>query len=73
MNQNNKASISSIISELISHLSQLPGIGPKTAERLAFHIVKAPESKIISLSQSLVKAKQMLTFCKSCFIVTENN
>ncbi|MFL2763175.1 MAG: recombination mediator RecR [Dehalococcoidia bacterium] len=73
MNQNNKASISSIISELISHLSQLPGIGPKTAERLAFHIVKAPESKIISLSQSLVKAKQMLTFCKSCFIVTEND
>ena len=73
MNQNNKASISSIISELISHLSQLPGIGPKTAERLAFHIMKAPESKIISLSQSLVKAKQMLTFCKSCFIVTEND
>ena len=73
MNQNNKASISSIISELISHLSQLPGIGPKTAERLAFHIVKAPESKIISLSQSLVKAIQMLTFCKSCFIVTEND
>ena len=73
MNQNNKASISSIISELISHLSQLPGIGPKTAERLAFHIIKAPESKIISLSESLIKAKQMLTFCKICFIVTEND
>lgn len=73
MNSSNKASISSVITELVGHLSQLPGIGPKTAERLAFHIIKAPESKIVSLSQSLMKAKQQLTFCKTCFIVTEND
>ena len=73
MSNSNQISISSIITELIGHLGQLPGIGPKTAERLAFHIIKAPQSKIIELSKSLEKSKQMLTFCKICFIVTEND
>ena len=70
---NKNASISSVISDLINHLNQLPGIGPKTAERLAFHIIKSPENKILSLADSLIKSKQKLSFCNSCFIVTEIN
>ena len=70
---NKNASISSVISDLINHLNQLPGIGPKTAERLAFHIIKSPENKILSLADSLIKSKQKLSFCNNCFIVTEIN
>ena len=70
---NKNVSISSVISDLINHLNQLPGIGPKTAERLAFHIIKSPENKILSLADSLIKSKQKLSFCNNCFIVTEIN
>ena len=70
---NKNVSISSVISDLINHLNQLPGIGPKTAERLAFHIIKSPENKILSLADSLIKSKQKLSFCNTCFIVTEIN
>ena len=70
---NKNVSLSSVISDLINHLNQLPGIGPKTAERLAFHIIKSPENKILSLADSLIKSKQKLSFCNNCFIVTEIN
>ena len=49
---------SSEISKLIEELSQLPGIGAKTAQRLAFHILNMPEENVEKLSRSILDARQ---------------
>jgi recombination protein RecR len=48
-------------------LQRLPGIGPKTAQRLALHLIKRPEEEIKTLAQSLVEAKQKVGLCQKCF------
>ncbi len=62
---------SSHISNLIGELSTLPGIGPKTAARLAFHIIDMPEENVRSLADALVDAKENIHFCKTCFALTD--
>lgn len=59
------------ISRLIEQLSGLPGIGSKTAQRLAFHIVNMPMEKVQSLSDSIVDAKKNVRYCKQCFTMTD--
>lgn len=59
------------ISRLIEQLSGLPGIGSKTAKRLAFHIVNMPMEKVQSLSDSIVDAKKNVRYCKQCFTMTD--
>ena len=46
-----------IISKLINELSKLPGIGPKSAQRLAYHFIKLPKSEVLELSSSLIEIK----------------
>lgn len=62
---------SSQISRLIEHLSSLPGIGSKTAQRLAFHIVNMPVEKVQALSDSIIEAKKNVRYCKQCFTMTD--
>ena len=50
----------------IEHLQHLPGVGPKTAQRLALHILKRPDDEIASLAQALLEAKKQVGTCSSC-------
>lgn len=59
------------ISRLIEQLSALPGIGSKTAQRLAFHIVNMPMEKVQALSDSVLDAKKNVRYCKQCFTMTD--
>lgn len=59
------------VNRLIEELSRLPGIGGKTAQRLAFHIISMPEERAKSLSESIINAKQNIKYCKSCFTITD--
>ena len=62
---------SSQISKLIEQLSSLPGIGGKTAQRLAFHIVNMPLEKVQALSDSIINAKKNVRYCKERFTMTD--
>ena len=55
---------SSQISKLIEELSKLPGIGSKSAQRLAFHIINMPEEQVRHLSGAILEAKQNVRYCK---------
>jgi recombination protein RecR len=59
------------IQDLIDELARLPGIGPKSAQRLAFHIVKAPAPDANRLAEAIVAAKERVRFCRECFSVSE--
>ncbi|NET04589.1 MAG: recombination protein RecR [Symploca sp. SIO2B6] len=55
------------LARLIEQLQRLPGVGPKTAQRLALHILKRPDDEVKALAQALVEAKQQVGLCKVCF------
>ncbi len=63
---------SSEISKLIEELSQLPGIGAKTAQRLAFHIINMPKEQAKSLSDAIIDAKEHVRYCKCCYTLTDD-
>ena len=63
---------SSQISRLIEQLSGLPGIGPKSAQRLAFHILNMPEENVEKLSDSIIQAKRNIHYCKECLTLTDD-
>jgi len=60
------------ITNLIEQLSSLPGIGPKSAQRLAFHILNMPEENVQTLSQSLIDARTNIRYCSECFTLTDS-
>ena len=62
---------SSQISKLIEQLSGLPGIGAKSAQRLAFHILNMPLENVEELSSSILEAKKNVRYCKQCFALTD--
>lgn len=55
---------SSQISQLIEQLSSLPGIGTKTAQRLAFHIIDMPKDRVEKLADTMVKARNTIRYCR---------
>ena len=59
------------ISKLIQELSALPGIGTKSAQRLAFHIINMPKEQVEELSSAILDAKQNVRYCKECFTLTD--
>lgn len=59
------------ISKLIQELSSLPGIGAKSAQRLAFHILNMPEDAVEGLASAIVEAKKNVRYCKECFTLTD--
>ena len=62
---------SSQITKLIEELSKLPGIGAKSAQRLAFHIINMPQEQVERLSSAMMDAKKNVRYCKECFTLTE--
>ena len=63
---------SSQITKLIETLSGLPGIGSKSAQRLAFHIINMPEESVEALADSIVSARKKVCRCKECCTLTDN-
>lgn len=61
------------MSRLIYELAKLPGVGPKTAQRLAFHILTMAEEDVAKLATSLCEAKQKIIFCETCGQLTETS
>ena len=55
------------MARLIEQLQRLPGVGPKTAQRLALHIIKRSEDEVKALAQALVEAKKQVGLCQICF------
>lgn len=62
---------SSQISRLIEQLSGLPGIGTKSAQRLAFHILNMPEENVEKLSTAIIEAKRNIHYCRECLTLTD--
>lgn len=62
---------SDTMSKLIAELSKLPGVGTKTAGRLAFHIIDMPEEEVEALSNALLDAKRNIRYCKTCYTITD--
>jgi recombination protein RecR len=63
---------SSQISKLIEELSRLPGIGTKSAQRLAFHIINMPKDQVNNLAQAITTAKENVQYCKQCYTLTDS-
>ena len=62
---------SGYINRLISELSVLPGIGYKTAQRLAFHIINMPVENVKKLSEAILEARTNVRYCSECFTLTD--
>jgi len=61
------------VARLIDEFSRLPGIGPKTASRLAFNLLRAPKEQAQSLADALRELRERITFCSICFNITETD
>ncbi|MGE4357022.1 MAG: recombination protein RecR, partial [Candidatus Omnitrophota bacterium] len=60
------------VENLINALTKLPGIGPKTAQRLAFHILKSSKEEAENLAEAIVKTKTTVFYCKNCFNLSDS-
>ena len=63
---------SSQINKLIQELSELPGIGAKAAQRLAFLILNLPVEQVVGLSEAIINARKNVRYCKECFTLTDD-
>jgi recombination protein RecR len=61
------------VRNLIEELSRLPGIGPKSAQRLAIYLLHSPQNRIQPLGDSILKLKENVSFCEICWNITEEN
>ncbi|MBO8126880.1 MAG: recombination protein RecR [Firmicutes bacterium] len=61
------------VAKLIGELSKLPGVGPKTAERLAFHLIAQSKEDVAKLTQALKDVKEKIHYCSVCFNITEQD
>lgn len=59
------------VQELIDQLGRLPGVGPKSAQRMAFHLLKATKSEALALSLAISEVKERTSLCTRCFNVAE--
>ena len=63
--------ISAAVHRLVQEFSRLPGIGPKSAQRLAYHLLRAPEEQTRLLAEALLSLKEETRLCSVCFNITE--
>ncbi|MCL4369068.1 MAG: recombination mediator RecR [Actinobacteria bacterium] len=61
------------VARLIEEFHRLPGIGPKTAQRLTFYLLRAPVDQSRELAEAILDMKERVTFCSNCFHITEEN
>jgi recombination protein RecR len=60
-----------VVQDLIDELGRLPGVGPKSAQRIAFHLLQSDEADVRRLAEVLVEVKAKVKFCSTCFNVAE--
>ncbi len=60
------------VDNLVAQLTRLPGIGTRTAQRLAFHLLRAPKDEALALAQAIEDVKERVRFCKECGNLTED-
>ena len=60
------------MNKLIEQLSRLPGVGAKSAQRLAFHIINMPKEEVEGLASAMTDAKAHIKYCKECFTLTDD-
>ena len=60
------------VQALIDELARLPGIGPKSAQRIAFHLLKVPTQEVADLALAITEAKARVRFCERCFNLAED-
>jgi recombination protein RecR len=61
------------VTRLVDELCRLPGVGPKTASRLAYHLLRAPAEQAVSLSEAIRQVKERTVWCSSCFNIAETS
>ncbi len=66
-------SIAEPVTRLIEELGRLPGIGPKSASRLAYHLLKAPKQQAVALAEAVLEVKEKVRFCSECYNLTEHD
>ena len=59
------------VARLIEAFARLPGVGPKTAQRLTFHILRAPETEARTLAAALIAVREQVVFCERCFNISD--
>ena len=64
---------SGYINKLIEELAALPGIGNKSAQRLAFHLINMPQDKVNRLANTMIEAKANVRYCKECYTLTDRD
>lgn len=67
------ASTSATLERLIEQFAKLPGVGKKTAYRLAYHVLQAPTDSARTLAEAIIAVKEKIRFCSSCFNVTDDD
>ena len=73
MNYEFLPSVAAPLSRLIQEFNRLPGIGPKSAQRLAYYLIRMPEEEAKSLAESILAIKDRVIFCDICQNITENS
>jgi len=61
------------VQDLIDELGRLPGVGPKSAQRIAFHLLKLPKEDAVRLATTITVAKERVSFCQTCFNISEGD
>ncbi|PIU24352.1 recombination protein RecR [Candidatus Berkelbacteria bacterium CG08_land_8_20_14_0_20_39_8] len=61
------------VQNLIDEFSKLPGIGPKTAARLVFYLLKKPKGDVLAFGQAAIELMENIKYCSSCFSITDND
>ena len=59
------------ITKLIEQFSRLPGIGPKSAQRLAFHLINMPKEQVRELADTMIDARENVRYCSQCYTLTD--
>jgi len=61
------------VAKLVEELGRLPGIGPKSASRLAYFLLRAPREQALGLAEAILEVKERVTLCSQCFNITESD
>jgi len=63
--------VSPAVQNLVAQLTRLPGVGQRTAQRLAFHLLRTPKEEALALAEAIVEVKERVRFCRECGNLTE--